>query len=117
MESVDIFPTLNELAGIPPIKGPQPIDGLSMAEVIKEPSKRIRNHAFHAYPRAKMGRAIRTEKFRMVEWKKKGTPTEYELYDYSNDPYETKNIASEKQKKLKKLQAILAKYPEAKARR
>ena len=23
MESVDIFPTLNELAGIPPIKGPQ----------------------------------------------------------------------------------------------
>ncbi|MDB4712317.1 sulfatase [Verrucomicrobiales bacterium] len=117
MESVDIFPTLNELAGIPPIKGPQPIDGLSMAEVIKEPSKRIRNHAFHAYPKAKMGRAIRTEQFRMVEWKKKGTPTEYELYDYSNDPYETENIATEKPQELKKLQAILAKYPEAKGRR
>ena len=117
MESVDIFPTLNELAGIPSIKGPQPIDGLSMAEVIKMPSKRIRNHAFHAYPRAKMGRAIRTEKFRMVEWKKKGTPTEYELYDYSDDPYETKNIAAEKPTELKKLQAILAKYPEPKARR
>ena len=43
-----------------------------------------------------MGRAIRTEKFRMVEWKKKGTPTEYELYDYSDAPYETKNIAAEK---------------------
>ena len=66
---------------------------------------------------AKMGRAIRTEKFRIVEWKKKGTPTEYELYDYSNDPYETKNIASEKPQELKKLQAILSKYPEAKGRR
>jgi len=117
MESVDIFPTLNELAGIPSIKGPQPIDGLSMAEVIKMPSKRIRDHAFHAYPRAKMGRAIRTEKFRMVEWKKKGKPTEYELYDYSDDPYEIKNIAAEKPTELKKLQAILAKYPEPKARR
>jgi len=117
MESVDIFPTLTELAGIPPIKGPQPIDGLSMAEVIKMPSKRIRNHAFHAYPRAKMGRAIRTEKFRMVEWKKKGKPTEYELYDYSDNLYETKNIAAEKPTELKKLQAILAKYPEPKTRR
>ncbi|MCP4923837.1 MAG: DUF4976 domain-containing protein, partial [bacterium] len=117
MESVDIFPTLNELAGIPPINGPQSIDGLSMAEVIKEPSKRIRNHAFHAYPKAKMGRAIRTEQFRMVEWKKKGKPTEYELYDYSDDPYETKNIAAEKPTELKKLQAILAKYPEPKGRR
>jgi len=88
-----------------------------MVEVIKVPSKRIRDHAFHAYPRAKMGRAIRTERYRLVEWSKAKTPTEYELYDYSDDPYETKNIAAEKPTELKKLQAILAKYPEAKSRR
>lgn len=116
-ESVDIFPTLNELAGIAPIKGPQPIDGMSMVEVIKEPAKRIRSHAFHAYPKSKMGRAIRTERFRMVEWKKPGTPTEYELYDYKIDPNETKNIAAEQSQVIKKLQAILAKYPIAKPRR
>ena len=50
MESVDIFPTLNELAGIPPITGPQQIDGLSMAEVIKDALKADTESCFSCLP-------------------------------------------------------------------
>ncbi|MCA9046999.1 MAG: sulfatase-like hydrolase/transferase, partial [Planctomycetaceae bacterium] len=82
-ESVDVFPTLAELAGLPAPAGPQSIDGISLVPVLKDPSVRVRDHAYHAYPKAKMGRAIRTERYRLVEWKKPGAPAdtaELELY-------------------------------------
>ena len=116
-ESVDIFPTLAELAGLPAPVGPQPMDGVSLVPVLKDPSVRVRDHAFHAYPKAKIGRAIRTERYRLVEWKKPGAPAdtaEFELYDYEADPLETKNLAAEQPDVVKQLRAILAKYPEAK---
>ena len=40
-ESVDIFPTLAELAGLPAPSGPQPIDGVSLVPVL-EGSRRAR---------------------------------------------------------------------------
>ena len=54
-ESVDMFPTISELAGLPTPKGPQPIDGVSLVPVLKDPNVRVRNHAYHAYPKRKMG--------------------------------------------------------------
>ena len=115
-ESVDIFPTLAELAGLPTPAGPQPIDGVSLVPVLKDPAARVRDHAFHAYPKRKMGRAIRTERFRLVEWKQPGAPrksAEIELYDYREDPLETKNLAMENPAEVKRLRAILDRYPEA----
>lgn len=116
-ESVDVFPTLAELAGLPAPAGPQPMDGVSLVPVLKDPLARVRDHAYHAYPKAKMGRAIRTERHRLVEWKKPGAPAEtaeLELYDYEIDPLETKNLAAEQPGVVKQLRAILAKHPEAK---
>lgn len=118
-ESVDIFPTIAELAGLPKPEGPQPIDGVSLVRVLKDPSARVRDHAFHAYPKGKMGRAIRTERYRMVEWKTPGadpSTAEFELYDYEEDPLETKNLAGEKPEVLSELRATLATYPEAVSR-
>ena len=64
-ETVDIYPTLTELAGLPKPVVPQPIDGLSLVPVLKDPSVRIRDCATHAFPRGegRIGRAIRTERF------------------------------------------------------
>lgn len=117
-ETVDIFPTLAELAGLPAPKGPQPIDGASLVPVLRDPEARVRDHAYHAYPRGKrMGRAIRTERHRMVEWKPIGglaEEAEFELYDYQTDPLETRNLAASQPEVLARLRAILARHPEAK---
>ncbi|MEO1528414.1 MAG: sulfatase [Planctomycetota bacterium] len=115
-ESVDIYPTLAELAGLPTPKGPQSIDGVSLVPVLNDPAARVRDHAFHAYPKAKLGRAIRTARYRLVEWRKFGAAAktaEYELYDYRDDPVETKNVANVRPKVLAELKAILDRYPEA----
>ncbi len=115
-ESVDLFPTLAELAGLPAPAGPQKIDGKSLVPVLKDPDARVRDHAFHAYPKAKMGRAIRTERYRLVEWKKPGAApgtAVVELYDYESDPLETKNHAADQPDVVADLKSKLAQYPEA----
>ncbi len=115
-ESVDIFPTLAQLAGLPAPTGPQSIDGISLVPVLKNPEARVRDHAYHAYPKEKLGRAIRTERYRFVEWKTIGGPTNkavYELYDYETDPNETRNHAAQQPEIVDELKKKLAKYPEA----
>ena len=119
-ETVDVFPTLSELAGLPAPRGPQPIDGVSLVPVLKNPNARVRNHAYHAYPRGgKLGRAIRTQRYRLVEWKKHSDPgarVDYELYDYKTDPWETQNQYADRPKIAKRLKTILSKHPSPKAR-
>lgn len=118
-ESVDIYPTLAELAGLPKPNGPQPMDGVSLVPVLKNPSARVRDHAFHAYPKGKLGRAIRTERYRLVQWKQPGASietAEYELYDYLHDPFETRNLAKTQPAVMKELLAKLDAYPKPKSR-
>lgn len=127
VETVDIFPTLCELAGLPaPRKVPQPMDGRSFVKILRDPKATIRDHVSHAYPRARgpgpnggewMGRAVRTARHRLVEWKKIGAApetAEFELYDYVADPGETKNLAATQADVVKSLRAMLATHPEAK---
>ena len=119
-ETVDIFPTLSELAGLPASKGPQPIDGVSLVPVLKNLNARVRDHAFHAYPRGKkLGRAVRTQRYRLVEWKNHSdskAEVEYELYDYKTDPWETQNHHAAKPRIAEKLKKILSKHPSPKTR-
>ncbi|MFO1066647.1 MAG: sulfatase [Pirellulales bacterium] len=113
-ESVDLFPTLSDLAGLPRPTVPQPMDGRSLVPVLKDPQERVRNHAFHAYPKEKLGRAIRTERFRLVEWKNPSaleSEIEWELYDYESDPGEKVNLADQRPEVLRELKAILDSYP------
>jgi iduronate 2-sulfatase len=115
VETVDIYPTLVELAGLPARPG---LDGKSFAPVLADPAAKTRDSIIHVYPRNDLlGRAIRTPRYRMVEWKKPGAPVadaEFELYDYQTDPLETQNLAAKNPTVLAELQAILATHPEAK---
>jgi len=119
-ETVDIFPTLADLAGLKRPGGPQPIDGTSLVPVLKNPQATVRDHAYHAYPRGpRMGRAIRTQRYRLVEWKRPGGDqgeAVYEVYDYQEDPKETRNLAASRPELLEHLKTILARHPEAKKR-
>lgn len=116
-ETVDIYPTLAELAGLPRPNTTQPLDGESMVPVLKDPEARVSDHAYHTYPRGKkIGRAIRTDHYRLVEWKEIGANPEsadIELYEYSEGPVERKNIADEKPEVVERLKRILYRYPEA----
>jgi iduronate 2-sulfatase len=116
VESVDIYPTLCELAGLPV---PEKLDGASFAATVRDASAPTKDSIIHVYPRGpRIGRAVRTERYRLVEWKRPGASPEeavLELYDYKADPAETKNLASERPDVVNRLRAILAKQPEAKA--
>jgi iduronate 2-sulfatase len=119
VESVDLYPTLVELAGLPAAEVPQELDGKSFAAVLRDPARAGEDHVFHVYPRGnRIGRAVRTSRYRLVEWKVPGAPAEsaeFELYDYEKDPQETRNLAAEQPDVVRRLRAQLAELPEAKA--
>ncbi len=114
-ETVDLYPTLCELAGLPV---PSALDGRSLLPTLKDPAADTEEAIFHFYPRqAMMGRAVRTADHRLVEWKKPGAPAEdavLEIYDYKADPAETENLVARQPETVVRLRAILARQPEAK---
>ena len=117
VETVDIYPTLCELAGLPIPVGPQPIDGDSLVPILDGSEKAVSDHAYHCFPKnGKLGRAIRTQRYRLVEWKpQRGNgPLEYELYDYQQDPLERANLAARQPEVVTRLKKILATHPPAK---
>ena len=119
-ETVDIYPTLCELAGVPVPAG---LDGHSFVATLRDVAVPTQDHAIHVYPRNPpgkgpvLGRAIRTQRYRLVEWKKIGAPAEdaeLELYDYESDPLEMRNQSSAQPEIVAQLRAMLARHPEAK---
>ncbi|QDU57333.1 sulfatase [Aeoliella mucimassa] len=112
VETVDIYPTLCELAGI---TAPDTLDGKSFAQVLTDHDSVVRNAAVQVYPRGKrLGQTIRTERYRLVEWKGPGDEPEYELYDYQDDPQETRNLADEQPAVVAELRAMLDELPKPK---
>jgi iduronate 2-sulfatase len=123
VETVDLYPTLTELAGLPTPHIPQRLEGKSLVSALKHPSQSNKDAVFHVYPRnrrgdgAILGRAVRTERYRLVEWKKPGAPSdtaEFELYDYESDPGETRNMAAAQPELVRKLQKLITAQGEAK---
>ena len=123
VESVDVYPTLCELAGFAAPDVTQRLDGRSFARLLDGGGDPVRDAIFHAYPRnvparggALIGRAIRTVRHRLIEWKVPGAPAEtaqIELYDYQTDPEETRNLASREPALVAQLRARLATQGEA----
>jgi len=121
VESVDLYPTLCELAGL---AVPADLDGASFLGALKNPATApTKDAVFHVYPRSPrglgdlIGRAVRTARYRLIEWKPAGAPSNtaiLELYDYQTDPDETKNLVHEKPDVVALMRATLARQPEAK---
>jgi iduronate 2-sulfatase len=122
VETVDLYPTLVELGGLPAPKTSHPLEGRSFVSTLRNPAAPTKEAVFHSYPRSRsndgqvIGRAVRTERHRLIEWKKPGADpgtAELELYDYATDPLETKNLASGQPEEVARLRKILATQPEA----
>ena len=123
VESVDLYPTLCELADLPTPQVPQSLEGKSFVHTLKRPAAPTKDAIFHVYPRNPrdkgpiLGRAVRTERFRLVEWKVPGAypdTADLELYDYTKDPLETRNLAPDDPRTVAKLRKLLAAQPESK---
>lgn len=95
-EGVDLYPTLCELAGL---EAPPDLEGISLAPLLREPERPWKTAAFTQYPRGFtsrfMGRAIRTDRHRFIEWRDRFDDrlAAVELYDHAVDPQENVNVA------------------------
>jgi arylsulfatase A-like enzyme len=93
-ELVDLYPTLCELAGLPPAPG---LEGDSLVPVLKDPKCPWDSVAISQWPRPYMGYSLRTDRYRYTEWVQKSdrdaTPAGVELYDHHVDPDENINLA------------------------
>jgi len=98
VELIDLYPTLADLCALP---APKSLPGRSLKPLLDDPSAKHKagaitqvrrgggganNPAFHGY-------ALRTERYRYIEWDSgaKGA----QLYDHDNDPKELVNLANE----------------------
>lgn len=96
VELVDIYPTLCELAGFAP---PPRLEGKSVVPLLETPHRPWKTAVFSQFPRGFkgriMGRSVRTERYRYVEWHQwfGGKLVAREVYDHSQDPLENVNIA------------------------
>ncbi|MCE5205408.1 MAG: sulfatase [Porphyromonadaceae bacterium] len=104
-EFIDIFPTLCSMAGLP--MAPH-IDGVDLTELMKEPSKEVKEVAVSQFSREHevMGYSLRDTRYRYTVWFSKNYRTTLpydenlvvgrELYDYYADPLETVNQVDNK---------------------
>ena len=102
VETVDIYPTLMELCNV---NLPYKTDGESFVNLISTPNIKTNNVAYSYF---RSGISLRTNRYRLTKYFRKNMPV-IELYDYLEDPYETKNLASEKPAIVKELMPILEK--------
>jgi uncharacterized sulfatase len=108
VEFVDLYPTLTELCGLPPSQG---LEGESLVPLLKNPKARWDHPAYSYIQRAGQTRgvSVRTERYRYTEWN--GGAAGVELYDYSSDPRESRNLARDAKyaATLRDMKALLAK--------
>jgi iduronate 2-sulfatase len=110
VESIDLYPTLCELAALPTPPG---LSGQSLATHLADPSL-THGEAF-AYAQGKY--TIRTNQYRLIRHPRKNQPDDFELYDHHSTARETNNLAASLPDVVKSLNAVLeAKIQEAKAR-
>lgn len=106
--SIDIYPTLLELAGGGPPPG-QTLDGVSWAGVLRGGPPPQRQRMFWHFPcyvgKATPSSAIREGDFKLIEFFEDGGRVE--LYNLGDDPGETRNLAKTLPGKAQALSAAL----------
>jgi len=89
-ETIDLYPSLCELAGLP---APNHLQGKSFVALIKDPDRAWKPSAIGRY---RTGDTIRTDRYRFTEYAdRKGKPVARMLYDHRSDPGENVNISEE----------------------
>ena len=106
VSTLDIYPTLCALAGLPVPDQPKsrqakhgrPLRGVNFAPLLKNPSASVRKGALTVFSiKGSYGYAYRTKQYRYIEWVNKNNKVvARDLYDYKKDPLETKNLINDR---------------------
>jgi arylsulfatase A-like enzyme len=102
VETIDIYPTLCELAGIDP---PEGLEGQSLSAIFDNPESPGKPAAY-CYQKNRI--SMRTKSYRLIVHVQAGTAT-VALFDHRTDPFETRNIAADEQETVEKLLPLLKK--------
>lgn len=111
VELVDLYPTLCELTGLNPTPG---LDGRSLSAALTGARELPPKPAFSQFTRFRkyMGRAIRTDRYRYVQWARLSDNgiVARELYDHQVDANEMVNVAGHQESAgtVRKLEALLS---------
>tara|TARA_R110002049_G_scaffold4601_5_gene32292 strand:+ start:413062 stop:414645 length:1584 start_codon:yes stop_codon:yes gene_type:complete len=105
VELVDLYPTLTDVCQL---ETPVGLEGISFKPLVDDPDRAWKLAALSQYPRANagsrhsghgdiMGYAVRTDRFRYVEWRKWNSDDvlSRELYDHESDALESRNLATQ----------------------
>jgi iduronate 2-sulfatase len=98
VETVDLFPTLTDLCGI---KTPAEMDGKSLRPQLENPDSPSAKPARGYWGG---GRTLRTDRWRLIT---NGKGQRVELFDYDNDPEESRNHAADHPDVVKELKEQL----------
>jgi uncharacterized sulfatase len=92
VELVDLYPTLADLCGLS--SPPDNLAGKSLRPLLDDPQSAWDKPAFTQVWRGQFsGHSVRTERYRYTEWD--GGKQGKQLYDYSTDPQEQRNLAGD----------------------
>ncbi len=97
VQSLDVYPTLQELCGLP--RPPQELEGASLAPLLQDPGAAWKRPAFSVWSEdgtSLHGVAVRTEKWRYAEFGPNGVNGAM-LFDPKADPLEMTNLANDRQ--------------------
>ena len=120
ISSIDFYPTMLEMAGIEPRKG-QIIDGESIAPLLKGTGKLAREAIFCHFPhyipatRNLPGTSVRQGDWKLIRFYGEGPDRgpAHELYNLREDIGESKNLADKMPRKVRELDALIARHLEA----
>jgi iduronate 2-sulfatase len=91
VESVDIYPTLMELANL---KAPSSLQGQSLVSLLKQPKSSVKDAIYYRW---KNSDTIQTQRFSYTQWRNLKNNQVYSdmLYDHQNDKHETVNVVTD----------------------
>ena len=108
VETVDIFPTLLDLCGLP---APPELSGRSLRAQLEEPGAESPKPAYGFWRGGR--RTVRTDRWRLIVHPRGGDQAPgLELFDLKSDPDEARNVASEQPEVVQQLKALLENVPD-----
>ncbi len=112
VSSIDYYPTLLALLGLQAKEGVL-FDGISLAPVLRDPGRKLdREAVFNFFPPeggllSAGGVTIRSGEWKLIRWFQAAPdqPSHHELFNLTDDPGETKNLAATRPAKVRELDA------------